>query len=545
MNQELAKAREESEESNLGNAIVNLNIEDSYLANGELNQLGLDQRVEVVNQMISRKLELGRWESVIQMVYGDLGKAGALFRDPIETLNQRIIDSAVKHHGGECLDGKVVDTLSKEQGDFLLKLASSLPSLDRGGFCETAYKMWDSYFEDTEKGGQRKKTFHEIAGQKALAEKDYFSAAKDFEAAEDRDNLGLVLETILSSENRDEYPLELIDMVGRHFPERGEELLRERILSHSTENGISAKSAYELARDCHVKLTKEQQQRLDSYLADSLSEKELKGHKYWFGCDFKLLWAKKHRKDNPRAAYRIFTDIGCSGRLEPYEGKEVLEAVVEGLRLGLEGEDRLLGALHPGSSKALYPGNIQREHLEAVYDKLPFNTRFAIAEHQDDKDKLMKLSREAEEKGNHQIAYNIWIKAEGSLDDAFFKQVRGEIIKQGLDPKETYFKGHLDSRDIAGRQEVCDAFMRRRSTENLRIAYNFAKSINDEQRTQKARQKIVARGPREAYRFFQGFSQRERDETGIDLAVAVIAKEQGVSAEQLKPLVEKYGLGYR
>ena len=53
------------QKSNLGRALTILGLEDKFLSNGELSNFPLLERGKIANDIISEKLNHGRWEKVV------------------------------------------------------------------------------------------------------------------------------------------------------------------------------------------------------------------------------------------------------------------------------------------------------------------------------------------------------------------------------------------------------------------------------------------------------------------------------------------------
>src|SRR3989344_6485389 len=124
---------------NLGRAITRLGLEDKFLANGELSRFPLADRGTIANEIIAEKLRLGRWQSVIKMMYGGLGKADALYEGDREELKASILKSAMENPGSglEYPKGEIIDVLRRAgEADLLFRLATLMPNLKYGHFNE-------------------------------------------------------------------------------------------------------------------------------------------------------------------------------------------------------------------------------------------------------------------------------------------------------------------------------------------------------------------------------------------------------------------------
>ena len=100
----------------------------------------------------------------------------------------------------------------------------------------------------------------------------------------------------------------------------------------------------------------------------------------------------------------------------------------------------------------------------------------------------------------------------------------------------------LDNSDKKGMAEAYDTLIRTdkgKRTDNLRHAYEIALNLGDENKTQRAREEIVAISPEWAIHNFTS-QTRGNDERGLDYVLGVVASEHGVEQEELKRFVEKY-----
>ena len=172
--------------SSFGGAITRLGLEDKFLANGELTRFQLVDRGRIANDIISEKLRLGRWQTVVEMIYGGVGKADALFEGNFDESKEGILKSAVEHSKGRDINQKTVELLAKAgEDDLLFRLATGIQSLDHHGFIAIAGSVKNKYFDEDP---QRLQTYHETAGNKALESREYDHALTHFDTI---DNEGL------------------------------------------------------------------------------------------------------------------------------------------------------------------------------------------------------------------------------------------------------------------------------------------------------------------------------------------------------------------
>lgn len=526
----MAKIAEKN--ANLGRALVSLGLEDQFLANGELSKFPLVERGKIANDIISEKLRTGDWPTVIKMMFGGFGKAEALYEGDIEQLKEEIVKSAKENP--RRIDKDVVKALSeKEENDLIFRIATSTPNIEYKLFSEIICDISNSYFTDPEKGKERCRILHTVAGQKALDEKHYSSAFYHFELAEDEQTLKGLFDIILPNSHDEE----LLEKAALKDPGKKESRLKLAVLScikkeegldplsefiKREEGGLDPLSAFKLYRKHNVKLTKEELKKLNKKVVKKASrfdlETKLKSEK-----GITLLWAKEHAIDEPRAAYQIFAAQG-------YEGNELTKTVISGLKLeNWHNEERVLDE-----------GEIKPEHLRKSYLKAPFEVKIKIAEHLKDISKLQKLSAEALGNKNLREAYRLWVAGKGDLEGEYIGDIRNKLIEECI--KENCGYLCIENSDKPGKIQAYDAVMQAaQNTEKkedkfwyLKKSYDIARDIGDEARTQRVREQMVSLDSRQSLSKFRS----KPDEKGVDYVLDLIASQSGTDKSQLRRIVE-------
>ena len=218
--------------SNLGRALTRLGLEDRFLSNGELSNFPLVERGAIANGIIAEKLRLGRWQSVVNMMYGGFGKADALYEGDRIELRESILNSAREHSDTDYARREAVEVLAKAgEADLLLRLATVLPDLKYQDFSDMTGRIKSSFFNDPEFGPQRAQILHQTAANKAFSEKKYESAFLHFSEEKDNDGIGRVFDSVLSHEGGS-YSEDLLEKIALSDPAQKDNRLK-RVVSGS------------------------------------------------------------------------------------------------------------------------------------------------------------------------------------------------------------------------------------------------------------------------------------------------------------------------
>jgi len=508
--------------SNLGKVLTVLSLEDKFLSNGELSNFKLVERGSIAKGIIEEKLRLGKWQGVVQMIYGGFGKADALYEGDRNKLRNDIIKSATEHP--KSLDfrrGEVFNCLEKAgENDLLFKLATNIFNLNYEDFNLAVGKINRSYFDDVGKGAQRKHVWHQTAADKAMNEENYYSAFHHFSEIGDNAGVDRIFETTLNKSSGD-----LLEKIALSDPAQKDERLKRMVLSSisETEGGLNPLAAFELYKKYNVSLSAEEKSTLQERVAESTDSWDV-DRKLSRNPEERLLWAKKHARDEPKTAYKIFTE-------QEFNGAPVIKAVKAGLSLkSYQNEEKTLGT-----------SEISESHLRKAYKTASFDVKVQIASHLKDSDKLQELSGQAHKRKDLDKAYRLWIAGKGNLDGDYIDGVRTGLIENAVETR--YGSMHfLDSSDTKGMIEAYTTLMetdKGKRRNNLSEAYEIALNLGDEDRTQRVREEIVAISPESAICDFTN-KTRGNDEKGLDYVVRVVASEHGVDSGELRRFVEKY-----
>jgi hypothetical protein len=504
---------------NLGRALTALCLEDRFLESGDLSNLPVLTRAGVVNEIISEELRLGRYGKVIDMVFGGFGKVDVLYDGDKDELRDAIVSSAIEGKSEEVTEERIKTLSRAGEDDLIFKLAINLPSMNYKTFSSAIESINQDYFEDSEQGAFRKRRVQEIAATKAMNQERYNEAFRYFLKIYDYDSIDQIFEKILSS-GRESYTGGVLEDIVLSDPEKKEERLKRIVLSSVSEGDVSPETAFEWYRKYSVELSPEELERFRERVTSEISEcnvlKKLEGYP-----EEKLLWAKKHASSSPALAYTLFREQG-------FEGEEVITAA-----------NAVLSLPASDSRHSLDLGKVREEHLRRVYENASFDVKAKIALYLEEPDKLQSLSAEAKDKGDLDLAYRLWVKGKGSLDGDYIRDIRKVLIQKDI--RGSGYMFFLDNSDSVGRSEAYDALMQDDKgspfTNSCR-AYGLALDLGDEDRIQRARERIVSADSTRAVYFFR--NERRDDKKGLDYALGVVSSEHGVDSELLNLYVCKY-----
>jgi len=516
--------------SNLGNAITAIGLEDRFLSNGYLASFPLIERGLIANGIIAEKLRLGRWQGVIRMMHGGFGKADALYEGDRDELREDIIRSATENTLTR-FKQETIETLVKAgENDLLFKLATGIPSLDYENFDMITRNINPDYFNDAEEGDQRTQTLHQTLADKAMSERKYDSAFYHFSKADDNEGIGNLFDTILDTE-REDYFRDLLEKIAFSDSTQVDERLKrmDRGLKRLVLSSISGEEdvpsplvAFQLSKKHNIVLSPEEEKALQKRAAESAGRYDLE-QIFSQNPEARLLWAKKHAGDEPKTAYNIFTQ-------QEFDGTQVITAVRSGLSL----------ESYQNKDRALEISDVSKPHLRRVYSSTSFDVKVGIASYLQDSKKLQELSRQAHKKGDLGGAYHLWVNGGGDLDGDYIGGIRTALIKDDLGDSFRSMS-FLDSSDTKGMVEAYDTLMKTRKGErkdNLGHAYGLALNLGDEDRIQRTREAMVTISPNWAIRSFKNQTGGGDDSRGLDYVLGIIASEYNVDQKELRRLVD-------
>ncbi len=515
-------------ESRLGEALTTLGLEDKFLSNGELQKFPLVQRGALARGIIDEKLRLGRWHGVVEMMFGGLGKADALYEGDMDQLRDRIAQASAQSEEG--VTDEIIRTLrKKEEYDLILRLIETHPKVSLKGLEAIRSHLPSEFFKE-EAGQQRMRRIEELGAAKAMVDGDYRSALYYYQRLENVSGIDTASDLVLDKSDI-HYPEEYAEQIALRDPKQSDARLKKIVLSHSREGGLGPVSAFKMFKKHKVALSPKEQTALYESVAEKADRlafertRELNEDHA-----FLLLWAKKHAEKDPRAAFNIFN-------LNKYDGPEVAQAAKAGLAIkGYKEYERV---------HALDVDEIPEPTLRAIYQESQFDVQVRIATHLKDSGLLQTLSRQASEKREYLNAYRLWLSSGESMDSDYPIGLKSKLIDDGL--KNHFGSINLDKTDITGNRLAFEALMQtsQGSNEFLSRAYDTAREIGDEALTQRAREAMVAVNPGWALRHFRGFrTGKITDPVGVDYVASVVAKQANVDPAQLRGILGKYESEY-
>ena len=159
----------------------------------------------------------------------------------------------------------------------------------------------------------------------------------------------------------------------------------------------------------------------------------------------------------------------------------------------------------------------------------------------DDKFAMKEVSKTIAEKAENEkedsktsmlrTAYNLWINADGTLDDPHIKKLRQEIHSHEKESDYQYETVYswLNKKDVFGKIEAYYDVINK----NPKVAYHLAKSFNNEALVQHAIQQIINKSPEESLNYFTQLY----DLKAIRLSLESIAGKYSLSIDRVKELL--------
>ena len=518
---------------NLGGALTALGLEDKFLANGELTNFPLLERGRLANAIIDEKLKAGRWQTVVNMIYGG-GKADALFDGDRNELKARIVAAAQQRTNPDPgLTEFTLETLVKaKEHELLFRLATNT-SLGYDDLMAVLSHIPAQYFKEDPQGTQKRRTIDQAAGQRALAEKRYDAAVSHFAAIGDTANLTTLFDQAISSDDSN-VDIRMLEAIAVSDPSQKETRLQaivskyltgEEVDPTQTRRGIGTLTMFKFVKVHGVELSPEQKATLYKRVVEEAQRYQFeKNQELATEQELLLPWARHHAISQPLEAYRVFVATG-------FEGDEVVAAVQAGLAL----------ERYRNEHRALDTSQVTEPHLKRAYEGAPFEVQVRIAYRLKDEPKLQDLSKRANKKGKFDEAYRHWVAGRGSLDGEYIARIRTKLIDDVV--KKGYgYVSFLATNDHAGQVEAFEALMAQGTGKgnHLDKAHKLAFTMGDEARTQRVREAMFSVNPAWALGFFKGNSSRKRDERGIDYVINTVASQQGVEPSTLRELAMKY-----
>ena len=497
--------------ANLGRAVTSLGLDFDFLSKDGLKGFSIPEKSQLVNGIVDENLKRGRWQAVLALIYEGCSNVDVLYDGDRSELRDRILESAQRCPGS--LAEKTIKTLKdKGEQELLFRLATEAPfDYETLEFLKNSI---GNYLSDPEQGAQRTKTLSLVLGRAAFEHKEVRNALRYFEEVEDTEGIGKIFEAVISGEEVSYHPREDIGKRAALVdPTQKESRLKRLVLAALPSKGnINPWEAFQIFKKYDVPLSLRQRNILYNRAAEEISIHDVKEAD---DLELSLRWAKKHTDSDPPEAYLILNE-------EEPNGKDVLRAAISGIKCERE-YDRL-------------PlDKISETHLKKLLLKAPFDIRVEIAGYFKDEKALRNLSREALKDKNLDKAYNLWIEGKGNPKDPDISKVRTKLITGRVSGSGHFF---LDFRkDPVGAVEYYGALM---NAGDFREAHEIALKLEDEERAQRTREKMLEGDLEKTLSFFADFGGEAKDRKGIELIAEKVAETHNVPTELVREIITKH-----
>jgi hypothetical protein len=523
------EVKEAKSNSGFGKALTALGLEDKFISNGELANFNLSDRGVIANGIISEKLNRGRWESVIEMMYGGVGKADALYDGDRKQLREDIVKSAVQDPDAYRVDEHLVNILKKAgETELLVDLATKLPLLNYENFNQIEREIpLHDYFEKAENGAEKKKAFLGVKGKLAFKEEKYSEAISCFLDTKNQEGIDNFFELMSKSKYPGNFYVSSVEEAALSDPLKRDSRLKALvdIVFRASSKPIEA---LELQKKYDIDIPPGKMKAIRSKIAKNIERWNLEksSNNKW---GLELSWARQHIQTEPRKAYEIFLN-------NKHTKRELNSAMFFGLTMT---------KMSNNEGKTLSVRDIpsaQLEEFRNFYPSLPFDLKKDIARQLKDKKALMQLSKEAKKVGNLDDSYKLFVEAGGNLQSMYIHEVRSKLIKQIIEKDSGVYK--IDSADKIGKTELYNQLIETSNgneRSKLSEAYDLARDLNNDKMLSRVRKLMVEFNPAWALMNFKSTtSQKTVDTAGVDYLLSEIAESAGVDKNKLEGLVGKY-----
>lgn len=525
--------------SGLGKALVQLNLDENFIYSGKISKFPLSQRTEIINEILSEKLDKGKWESVIDLFYSPKSKINQLYEDSPKQLNQKILDSAIKSSpkkGKMSLDHYLISTLidAKEQ-ELLFNLATNLP-LEHEKLSEiSSFITSPDYFNQKNFSLEKRTKLINTLGKSALETSNYKEALQCFLQTGNQDGI----EEFFSKKfNREEAPyvnISLLEAAATSDPEKQENRLNQVAMGFKF-NSVSPIDAFNIKKKYDLGLPS----WIDGDLAKSIS----KLGKYELEHNFpenephlKVKWAEEHLTEEPRLAYMILKEH------EPKHPK-ISQSILAGLSYYYDPSS------DKNKEKLLRPEEINESDLKQFRKNnpsIPFNIEIGLARYLKDKEELLSLGRSAERQNDFSNAYRLFLEGGGNTNDEYVKWLRQKIIQENFKAGSfnSLFVFHSDKEGLSQAYEHISQHFNLESDLDkkkvyLKEMYSLADSLSNEHKLDETRKLMASTDPSWALRYFSYSSKNHfSDKKGIDYVLSYVSKSTGFDKNTLEGLLDK------
>jgi hypothetical protein len=519
----------EEKVSGLGVALTQLGLEKKFISTGEIFKFPLSERGVITESILSEKLKQGKWDDVVDFMYGPSRVIDSLYGGDRNKLREDIVKSAVEHSKSNPPGSRIITLLEKaQQHDILFDLAIKTP-LRYDDFMEVRRSIEHSdYLGRFENRPEKEKALDEVNARLAMDERHYNEALGCFVRAGDQAGIDTFFEKTLNPFNITDCNVSTLEQAAISDPKKKESRLKSLVKNFSAvSSGPAPLVALELKKKYNLKLDEDENKSLSNNVATKIDQYDLEKGLPQDETEIELSWAKLHARKEPKKAYKIFTKHN-------YDGNELYTAILEGITPKRD---------NPGV-RAINFGEVKESQLKKLLEMSPsnFEVKSDIALHLKDATELMKLYKEAKKDENFEDAYKLFMAAGGNPQDENINDIRNKLISQKIEKGEgVYF---LDSSDRIGETEFYNQLLESydgKDIMKLRHAYEIAKGLKNEKMTQRVRELMIANSPSWALSTFNGHGEKnEGDKAGMDYLLTVVSNSTGADKKQLESLVSKW-----
>ncbi|PIN91562.1 hypothetical protein COU57_00095 [Candidatus Pacearchaeota archaeon CG10_big_fil_rev_8_21_14_0_10_32_14] len=139
------------------------------------------------------------------------------------------------------------------------------------------------------------------------------------------------------------------------------------------------------------------------------------------------------------------------------------------------------------------------------------------------------------------MAYRLWVAGDGDLECEYISTIRNTLIQDSIkNDRPFYFINRTDTPGKVKAYEMLLESSEGRKFNNASKAYDLALELEDEERTQSAREIMISLSPKNSLYYFSGRHGHVADQVGVDAVLTLLSEQQGVDKTHLRRLVDKY-----
>lgn len=530
-----------AEKVNLGRALTALDLEQVVLNNGAIPNSPLMERAALVRGMLQGMLDEGSWQSALQSVYTPQTTVRSLFDGDYAQFKNDVIVSAAGRKETAHIEKDTFEVLRKNwTPDELYELAMK-GNIHEESFIHIMESITDKLSDD------KKRQAHLVLAQRYITQGNREYAYKEFmRAGAEEDVEKLFMETLAKPDRYGRHDLKFALKIAEDTKDQTKRGTRiGTVLKHAA-TIIAQKKAdsgfgdfdgfalYNLITKHAIPFEPKELDHIVELAARDAQEYQIRDIE---DGPLQLRWAQTHYKERPGTAYRMF-------KSHKYEGAEVVESA----RLGLLNHQQ---HAHNENISQLSIERVAQDDLKAImrYEGLPWELRANVAAHLKDVKTLREMSHKfykRAQKNKHveqrvrdlRTAYNLWFNAEGSTTDSYANKLRAELTLHEVKENGRAYLHWLNWKDVEGHRQAHAILLKHDAAFaaydiGTRL-YRETNNLADAALVQTARERAVKKNPEHAFKHFLS----EKDEVGVNLAMAGISEKYNLSPNTLKPFLD-------